>query len=164
MAPVGDPPLIIPPPDVNDREDHVLTDRPDHNRTELQRAADAPTPAEEAAEARADNAPVQEFLAWLLEFRRGATHEELTKALHEAGKRIETVGGKATVTLQLTLQADKKIPHFVHVTDKITTKLPEWPRHGDGFFVNAKTGDLSRHPDRTEVLFDARDVEGGGRR
>lgn len=109
----------------------------------------------------ADETVVRPFADWLREQAKGATHEELSEAMHELVNAVVETGKKGTLTLQITVDHVKKAEaHVLQVTDRVVLKAPEHDRQVSVFFSN--DGNLQRKdPTAPELGLGLREVSAG---
>lgn len=102
---------------------------------------------------RDEETPPRDFAAFLMDHRRGRTHEELSAALRDLVLSVEDTRKAGTITYTLTIKPQERTPGAVMVADKIKCSLPEHDRSESIFFAT-ETGELVRNDPRQRSLFD----------
>lgn len=90
-----------------------------------------------------DDVQVRPFADWLREQSKGATHDELSQALHDLTARVIDTEKKGTLVLSITVQPLKGQVDALVVSDEIRLKLPEHDRKASLFYPD-RQGNLTR--------------------
>lgn len=90
-----------------------------------------------------DDITVRPFADWLREQSKGATHDELSQALHDLTARVIDTEKKGTLVLSITVQPLKGQVDALVVSDEIRLKLPEHDRKASLFYPD-RQGNLTR--------------------
>ncbi|AXB41274.1 hypothetical protein [Amycolatopsis albispora] len=107
---------------------------------------------EAATEATTERAEPRDFAAFLMEHRRGKTHQELSEALRDLVLSVEETRKAGKITYTLTIRPQERTPGAVMVADQIKCSLPEHDRSESIFFAT-DAGELVRNDPRQTALF-----------
>lgn len=101
------------------------------------------------------------FMDLLREHRGGATHDDLTEALHSVVEAVAAEGKAGSLTLKITIKPASSKGSALLVTDEIKATLPKETRESSIFFVS-EDNNLVREDPRQHKLplrtLDARPV------
>lgn len=103
---------------------------------------------------RRRNPPMARALADVIQQSRGAAVlTDAARLLNELSKAVKESGKPGTLTLKLTIKPDKTDNTVVIVDPEVSVKTPKRPYPSSVFFVDDKTGDLTREdPRQLELL------------
>jgi hypothetical protein len=90
-----------------------------------------------------DGTVVRPFADWLREQSKGATHDELSDALHRVVSAVRETGKKGRLMFVVTVAPMKDGVDVLLVTDEVTTSLPK-PDRKPSLFYPDRSGNLSR--------------------
>jgi hypothetical protein len=103
-------------------------------------------------EVSTERAEPRDFAAFLMEHRRGKTHDELSEALRDLVLSVEDTRKPGKITYTLTIKPQERTPGAVMVADQIKCSLPEHDRSESIFFAT-ESGELIRNDPRQTALF-----------
>lgn len=95
----------------------------------------------------------------LSQSRGAAVVSDASKLLNELSKTVKETGKSGTITIKLTVKPDKTDNTVVMIDPEVTMKAPKRPYPTSVFFVNDKTGDLTREDPRQLELLKEREAE-----
>lgn len=89
----------------------------------------------------------------LSQIRGGAAINDAAKDLNELCRHVKETGKAGTLTIKLTVEPDKTDNTVVTIQPDVTLKLPKKPRAKGIFYVDDRTGDVTREdPRQLELL------------
>lgn len=103
-------------------------------------------------EAEPEDLVLRPFADWLRDQSSGASHEELTEALHDLVARVIDTGKKGHLIYTISIGPLKGDVEVMVVEDAIKLKLPEHDRKASMFYPDAN-GNLSR-TDPNQLTFE----------
>lgn len=108
-----------------------------------------------------DGPVIRPFSDWLREQSKGATHDELSEALHELTARVADTRRPGSLTFTVSIKPLKGAADSdaLTVTDQIKLKLPEHDRKASLFWPDAD-GNL-RRTDPNQLSFESLREVGG---
>lgn len=111
------------------------------------------TEQQQAGQQQAGQQAPRDFAAFLMDHRRGKTHDELSAALRDLVLAVEDTRKPGKITYTLTVKPQERTQGAVMVSDQIKCSLPEHDRSESIFFATP-TGELVRNDPRQDALFD----------
>lgn len=98
------------------------------------------------------------FSSYLIDIDKGRVESDATDAIADAVRAVEETGGKATVTVTLTIEPQDKATFdetgILVVTGDVKHNLPRVKRPGAIFYTTGVDGQMSRtDPNRGDGLF-----------
>lgn len=93
-----------------------------------------------------------DFAALLLALDKGRVHTELSEAMRTVVAAVVATRKAGVVTLTINLKPQAGTDAYV-VTNKITTKVPDYDRNATLFFVDGESN-LVRNPSNQHDLFE----------
>jgi hypothetical protein len=84
----------------------------------------------------------------LSQIRGGAAINDAAKDLNECVRAVLETGKPGSITIKLTVEPDKTDNTVVTIQPDVTLKLPKKARAKGIFYVDSRTGDLSREDPR----------------
>lgn len=90
------------------------------------------------------------FLQTLAEIKAGALHDELTEKLAQVIAAVAKTSGKGRLILELDIKMAKGGQTAV-VESNVKTKIPEFDRAPDFFFISRDFSLLRDHPDQQRL-------------
>lgn len=88
------------------------------------------------------------FFDVLSQIRGGAAIHDAAKDLNELVKAVKETRKAGTLTIKLTIEPDKTDDTVVTIQPDVTLKLPKKARAKGIFYMDEKTGDLTREDPR----------------
>jgi len=104
------------------------------------------TPDPETGEIVGADTAVELFAEFIREHKGGKVDAEMMAAIQEATSAVMLHGGKASVTLKLSIQQHHSIDDTLIIYDDVVVKAPKEPRNAAIMYGNKKTGALSHEP------------------
>lgn len=95
----------------------------------------------------------------LAQSRGSAAVHDASKLLNELAKVVKETGKAGTLTIKLTIKPDKTDNTVVMVDADVTTKMPKKPYPTSIFYVDDRTGDLTREDPRQLELLREREAD-----
>lgn len=95
----------------------------------------------------------------LSQIRGGAAIQDAAKDLNELSRAVRETGKAGSLTIKLTVEPDKTDNTVVTIQPDVTLKLPKKPRGKGIFYVDDKTGELTRDDPRQLELLKEREAE-----
>lgn len=90
------------------------------------------------------------FIQTLAEINAGTFEEECTAELARLVAQIRKTGGKGSITIKLNVKASRG-NQTVTVDPEVTTKVPQFERASDFFFMGTDDSLLRDHPDQKKL-------------
>lgn len=95
----------------------------------------------------------------LMQIRGGAAISDAAKDLNELVRAVKETNKAGSLTIKLTVEPDKTDNTVVTIQPDVTLKLPKKARAKGIFYVDDKTGDLTREDPRQLDLLREKEAE-----
>lgn len=95
----------------------------------------------------------------LSQIRGGAAIHDAAKELNELVRAVKETGKPGSLTIKMTVEPDKTDNTVVTIQPDTTLKLPKKPRAKGIFYVDEKTGDLTREDPRQLDMLKQKEAE-----
>ena len=95
----------------------------------------------------------------LSQIRGGLALDDAGRKMREIVKAVKATGKKGKITFTIDIEPDKTDDTVVKLTPSLAFKLPERGYAGGMFFVNEKTGELTREDPRQVEMQLEREAE-----
>lgn len=95
----------------------------------------------------------------LSQIRGGAAVTDAAKMLNELSRAVKETGKAGTLTIKLTVKPDKTDNTVVAIDPDVTIKAPKKPYPSGVFYIDDRTGDLTREDPRQLELLKERNAE-----
>lgn len=83
---------------------------------------------------------------------------DMGRLINEVTRSVKETGKSGTITLKLTIEPDKTDNTVVSIQPDVTHKLPKRPYAKGIFYIDDKTGDLTREDPRQLELLKEREA------
>lgn len=95
----------------------------------------------------------------LSQIRGGAAINDAAKDLNELVKAVKETGKPGKLTFTMTVEPDKTDNTVVTIQPDVTLKLPKKPRAKGIFYIDERTGDLTREDPRQLDMLKEREAK-----
>lgn len=95
----------------------------------------------------------------LSQIKGGAAIHDAAKDLNELVRAVKATGKAGSLTIKLTVEPDKTDDTVCTIQPDVTLKLPKKARAKGIFYIDDKTGDLTREDPRQLELLKEREAE-----